>query len=43
MRAVQRVAEPTADVDEVRWMDAGEARELLTYDLDREVLARAGL
>jgi 8-oxo-dGTP diphosphatase len=43
MRAVQRVAEPTADVDEVRWLDAGEARELLTYDLDREVLARAGM
>jgi 8-oxo-dGTP pyrophosphatase MutT (NUDIX family) len=43
MRALQEVAQPTADVDEVRWLQAAAARELLTYDLDREVLGRAGL
>jgi 8-oxo-dGTP pyrophosphatase MutT (NUDIX family) len=43
MRALQEVAEPAADVDEVRWLAPPAARELLTYALDREVLARAGL
>ena len=29
---------PNDEVDEVRWLDAGEARSLLTYDRDRELI-----
>ena len=32
--------EPDAEVDALRWLDRAEARELLTYDRDREVLDR---
>ncbi len=32
--------EPGAEVDELRWLERAEARELLTYDRDREVLDR---
>jgi 8-oxo-dGTP pyrophosphatase MutT (NUDIX family) len=41
MTALEEVGAPADDVDEVRWLSAGEARELLTYDLDRGVLERA--
>ena len=41
MSALEEVGPPAADVDEVRWLSAGEARELLTYDRDRGVLERA--
>ena len=41
MSALEEVGLPAADVDEVRWLSAGEARELLTYDRDRGVLERA--
>ena len=30
--------EPNDEVDEVRWLDPGEAAAALTYDRDREVL-----
>jgi 8-oxo-dGTP diphosphatase len=30
---------PNDEVDELRWVSPGEARALLTYDRDREVLA----
>jgi 8-oxo-dGTP diphosphatase len=29
---------PNKEVDELRWLEPGEARELLTYDRDRDVL-----
>ena len=32
--------EPGAEVDELRWLERAEARELLTHDRDREVLDR---
>jgi 8-oxo-dGTP pyrophosphatase MutT (NUDIX family) len=32
--------EPTAEVDELRWLSVPEARRLLTYDHDRELLKR---
>lgn len=32
---------PNDEVDEIRWLPIGEARELMTYDLDREVLDKA--
>ena len=37
---VDEVAEfaPNDEVDEVRWLPADEARELLTYDRDKELL-----
>jgi 8-oxo-(d)GTP phosphatase len=41
MTALEEVGPPADDVDEVRWLSAGEARELLTYDRDRGVLERA--
>ena len=31
------------EVDELRWLEPAEARRLLTYDRDRDVLAAAGL
>jgi 8-oxo-dGTP diphosphatase len=41
---VMRVAEgkfaPNAEVDELRWMTREQAAQLLTYERDREVLAR---
>ena len=43
MRPVAEAGPPEADVDEVRWLEPDEARGLLTYDLDRTVLERAGL
>ena len=33
--------EPNDEVDEVRWLPIAEAADLLTYDLDRQVLAKA--
>jgi 8-oxo-dGTP pyrophosphatase MutT (NUDIX family) len=30
--------EPTAEVDEIAWLDPGEAADRLSYDRDREVL-----
>jgi 8-oxo-dGTP pyrophosphatase MutT (NUDIX family) len=33
--------EPNSEVDELRWLSAAEAAELLTYDRDREVLEAA--
>ena len=33
--------EPTAEVDEVRWLDAAEALERLSYERDRELLREA--
>jgi 8-oxo-dGTP diphosphatase len=30
--------EPNDEVDELRWLEAGEARELLTYDRDRDLV-----
>jgi 8-oxo-dGTP pyrophosphatase MutT (NUDIX family) len=41
MTACEEIGAPTDDVDEVRWLSAAEARDLLSYDLDRGVLARA--
>jgi 8-oxo-dGTP diphosphatase len=43
MRAVGGNAhfEPTDEVDEVRWLPAEEAADLLSYDRDREVLRAA--
>jgi 8-oxo-dGTP pyrophosphatase MutT (NUDIX family) len=38
MRAVDGSFTPNAEVDEVRWLPAGEARALLTYPHDRAVL-----
>jgi 8-oxo-dGTP diphosphatase len=32
--------EPGDEVDELRWLDRESARELLSYDRDREVLDR---
>ncbi|WJY67931.1 Putative mutator protein MutT4 [Corynebacterium auris] len=32
---------PNDEVDEIRWLPIEEAKELLTYDLDREVLEKA--
>jgi hypothetical protein len=32
--------DPGAEEDELRWLDRIEARELLTYDRDRDVLDR---
>jgi 8-oxo-dGTP diphosphatase len=43
MKPVDEAGPPEADVDEVRWLEPHEARELLSYDLDRTVLERAGL
>jgi 8-oxo-dGTP pyrophosphatase MutT (NUDIX family) len=33
--------EPNREVDELRWLDSGEASAMLSHDHDREVLARA--
>ena len=33
---------PNDETDELRWLPANEARSLLTYDRDRDVLAAAG-
>ena len=33
--------EPNAEVDELRWLPAADAAELLTYDRDKEVLEAA--
>jgi hypothetical protein len=41
MSARDEIGPPTEDVDEVRWLSPEDARELLTYDLDRGVLERA--
>jgi 8-oxo-dGTP diphosphatase len=41
MSARDEIGAPTEDVDEVRWLSPEDARELLTYDLDRGVLERA--
>lgn len=41
MAAVEEIGVPADDVDEVRWLSPEEARSLLSYDLDREVLERA--
>jgi len=38
MRAVDGAFTPNTEVDEVRWLPAGEARALLTYPHDRAVL-----
>lgn len=32
---------PNSEVDEIRWLPLDEAKELLTYDLDRQVLHKA--
>ncbi len=32
---------PNAEIDEVRWVEAGEAPDLLSYDYDRQTLAEA--
>lgn len=32
---------PNSEVDEIRWLPLDEAKELLTYDLDRQVLQKA--
>jgi 8-oxo-dGTP diphosphatase len=34
---------PNDEVDEVRWVTAAEADDLLTYDRDRELLREAGV
>jgi 8-oxo-(d)GTP phosphatase len=39
MRHVDGRFEPTAEVDEARWLRPKAAREVLTYDFDRRVLA----
>jgi 8-oxo-(d)GTP phosphatase len=41
MVAIEEVREPAGDVDEVRWLPDAEARDLLSYDLDRGVLGRS--
>ena len=33
--------EPNSEVDELRWLSAADAAELLTYDRDKEVLEAA--
>jgi 8-oxo-dGTP pyrophosphatase MutT (NUDIX family) len=43
MQPIAQVGETAADVDEVRWLDPAGARELLTYELDAQVLRLAGL
>ncbi|MGN6378350.1 MAG: NUDIX hydrolase [Gaiellales bacterium] len=43
MRPLHEAGDPEADVDEVRWLDPAAARALLSYDLDRTVLDRAGV
>ena len=40
MRATGGSFQPGDEVDELRWADRDEAMALLTYDRDREVLAR---
>jgi 8-oxo-dGTP diphosphatase len=40
MRARSGGFTPTAEVDELRWLPLDAARELLTYERDREVLDR---
>jgi len=39
MEVVAGEFEPNAEVDELRWMTAGEAVDALTYERDRELLA----
>jgi 8-oxo-(d)GTP phosphatase len=34
---------PNDEVDELRWLEPGQASALLTYDRDRDVLAAAEL
>jgi 8-oxo-dGTP diphosphatase len=43
MTPVSGEFEPNEEVDEVRWLDPGEASELLTHDRDREVIAAASV
>lgn len=33
--------EPNEEVDEIRWLPINEAKEIMSYDLDRQVLAKA--
>src|SRR3954451_24304768 len=39
MRPVGGEFEPNEEVDELRWLEPGEAADVMTYDRDREVLA----
>jgi 8-oxo-dGTP pyrophosphatase MutT (NUDIX family) len=41
MEAVGGDFVPGEEVDELRWLDAGEARRLLSYERDRELLSAA--
>jgi 8-oxo-dGTP pyrophosphatase MutT (NUDIX family) len=43
MHAVSETRAPADDVDEVRWLDPGQVRALLTYPRDGEILDRANL
>lgn len=43
MRPLSGRFQPGREVDELRWLTAGEARELLTYEHDRAMLRGAGL
>ena len=40
MRAATGAFEPNDEVDELRWLTREQAEQLLTYERDREVLAR---
>jgi 8-oxo-dGTP pyrophosphatase MutT (NUDIX family) len=40
MQAVSGTFSPNAEVDELRWLPAQQARALLSYDRDRDVLDR---
>ena len=40
MRAATGAFEPNSEVDELRWLTREQAAQLLTYERDREVLAR---
>ena len=40
MRVAEGKFAPNAEVDELRWVTREQAAQLLTYERDREVLAR---
>ena len=43
MRAMEGTFKPIAEVDDVRWLPVADALQQLSYDHDRDILARATL
>ena len=43
MRAMEGTFKPIAEVDDVRWLPVAEALQQLSYDHDRDIVARATL